>query len=76
MSLTDQLHHTEERIANTAEHLVKLNDVVNRSRGPLPEDERVEMEKKLDTLQQTVSVKLHYGDSLLQICIRVSGYVF
>ena len=53
--LTDQLHHTEQRIADAAEHLVKLHDLANKSRPvPIPEHEREDMEHKLDTLQQTV----------------------
>lgn len=54
--LTDQLRHTEQRVANAAEHLVKLNELKNRSADPLPESEREDMERKLDSLQQTVSI--------------------
>ena len=53
--LTDQLQHTEQRVANAAEHLVKLTDLANKSARPLPESEREDLERKLDTLQQTVS---------------------
>lgn len=54
--LNEQLRHAEQRVANTAEHLVKLNELKNRSLEPLPDSEREDMESRLDSLQQTVGV--------------------
>ena len=54
-SLNDQLRHTEQRVANAAEHLVKLSDLANRSAEPLPDSEREDLESKLDSLHLTVS---------------------
>lgn len=54
--LTNQLHHTEMRVANAAEHLVKLTDLVEHSRTSLPDPDRENLERDLDALQQTVGV--------------------
>ncbi|XP_067941683.1 centriolin-like [Watersipora subatra] len=52
--LNDQLRHTEERVATAAEHLVQLSEIANRSAEPLPEDERADLEGKLEIVQQTI----------------------
>ncbi|KAF6026022.1 CNTRL [Bugula neritina] len=52
--LTNQLHHTEMRVANAAEHLVKLTDLVEHSRTSLPDPDRENLERDLDALQQTI----------------------
>lgn len=54
-NLNNQLLSAEKKVATTAEQLVRLTDLLNRSRPPVAERERDDIERKLGDVRKTVT---------------------